>query len=294
MINGIIVKGIGGFYYVKTDNQCIYECEARGIFRKENIIPAVGDIVKIEVKDDGKGVINEIGERENYLVRPPVANIDLAIIVFAFTKPKPNLFLLDKFLVTLEKNNVHTCICFNKADLVDSKIKDQYTSIYKNTGYKVLSTSTKTEEGMERLKEILKGRISIFSGPSGVGKSSLLNQIQPGLKLKTGDISTKSRRGKHTTRHVELLRLDFGGSVLDTPGFTALGVSDIEEDELQYFFPEFIPYLNSCRFNGCRHLHEPKCHVKEQVASRNISSSRYDSYVAILKEIQEQRRYKYD
>lgn len=294
-INGIIVKGIGGFYYVKTEDKNIYECKARGIFRKDNIVPAVGDRVLIDAKENGTGVIDRIFERKNYMIRPPVANIDLAVIVFAFTKPEPNLQLLDRFLVTVEKNEIQACVCINKLDLItNSEKKDELFNTYRNAGYDIIFTSTKTKEGISELKKLLMNHISIFAGPSGVGKSSLLNEVQHGFQLRTGNISEKAERGKHTTRHVELLDLDFGGSVLDTPGFTSLEISDIEEEEIAYCFPEFLPHIEKCRFKGCRHLHEPQCEIKNKVALNEIAASRYESYVAMLKEIEEQRRHKYD
>ncbi len=291
MINGIIIKGISSFYYVKTKNGHIYECKARGIFRKDGIIPVVGDRVIIDVKDDDTGVIVEISERDNCLIRPPAANINLAIIVFAFARPDPNLNLLDRFLVTIEKKDIKACICFNKSDLTDAENRFRMVSIYERAGYDVICTSTKTGEGIHELKIQLKDHISVFAGPSGVGKSSLLNVLQPGLRLRTGNISQKAERGKHTTRHVELLELDFGGSVLDTPGFSSLEVGDIDEEELTYMFPEFEPYIGDCRYSGCRHLNEPHCGIKNQVQANGIASSRYDSYLLLLKEIQEQRRY---
>ena len=291
MNNGVIIKGISSFYYVRTEDNHIYECKARGIFRKEKVVPVVGDRVIIDTKPDDTGTICEILERDNYLIRPPVANINLAIIVFAFAMPEPNLNLLDRFLVTIEKNDIRACICLNKSDLADPKIREKMVDIYKGAGYDVICTSTKTEEGILEIKEQLKDHISIFAGPSGVGKSSLLNEIQSGLSLQTGDISLKAERGKHTTRHVELMELDFGGSVLDTPGFSSLDVVDIEEDELTYMFPEFEPFIEDCRFKGCRHLNEPQCEIKNRVVSNEIATSRYESYLLLLKEIQEQRRY---
>ncbi len=291
MIKGKIIKGISSFYYVKAENGHIFECKARGIFRKDNIIPVVGDGVMVDIKDDDTGVIVEISKRENYLIRPPVANVDLSIIVFSFTRPDPNLNLLDRFLVALEKKDIGVSICFNKSDLTDNINQSNMISIYESAGYDVICTSTKTGEGLRELKERLKNNTSVFAGPSGVGKSSLLNSIQSGLRLRTGDISQKAERGKHTTRHVELLELDFGGSVLDTPGFSSLEVGDIDEEELAYLFPEFEPYIADCRFSGCRHLNEPYCEIKNQVKTNGIAPSRYDSYLLFLKEIQEQRRY---
>lgn len=294
MINGTIVKGIGGFYYVKTE-ESILECKARGLFRKNKILPMVGDRVSVELnKNDETNIIAKIEERDNFLVRPPVANIDMAIIVFAITRPEPNFFLLDRFLTIIEQNDIPICICFNKEDISEEKEKEEILTLYGKSGYPLIFSSAKTGEGIGELKTQMKDHTSIFSGPSGVGKSSLLNKIQSNLNLKTGEISAKSERGKHTTRHVELLELEFGGYVLDTPGFTSLEITDVEELDLQYLFPEFLPYIDKCKFNGCRHMQEPQCAIKEKVQSKDISKSRYESYISILKEIQEQRRYKYD
>lgn len=290
MIKGIITKGIGGFYYVEDDDRKVYECRARGRFRKDKITPLVGDRVKIRISHDDKGYIEEILDRDTKLIRPPVANVDQAVIVFAVKKPNPNIVLLDRFLVMAEKENLDIVICFNKIDLSMEEL-NKLRQIYENTGYKVLSTSTKTETGVEEFKEILKNKITVFAGPSGVGKSSLLNTTQPNLKLKTGDVSLKSQRGKHTTRHVELLKLDFGGWVLDTPGFSSLNLDSIEENELQFYFREFEDYRHDCKYRGCMHVNEPQCVVKEKVKEGIIDSSRYANYLHLLKEIQENRRY---
>ncbi|QEK12001.1 ribosome small subunit-dependent GTPase A [Crassaminicella thermophila] len=290
MIDGIITKGIGGFYYVKTD-EVIYECRARGKFRKEQITPLVGDKVKITIDSSTKqGVIEEIIKRDTEFIRPPVANVNQAIIVFAVKKPDPNLVLLDRFLVMAENEDVDVVVCFNKIDL-DEKYLLELKKIYTCAGYPVVSTSVKNKIGIDTFKDILRDKITVFAGPSGVGKSSLLNETQPNLALKTGEISEKNKRGKHTTRHVELLELDFGGWVLDTPGFSSLNLDFIEEDQLQFLFREFVPYIGSCKFSGCKHLNEPKCAIKEAVLHNTINKSRYESYIQLLKEINQKRRY---
>ncbi|TCO78984.1 ribosome small subunit-dependent GTPase A [Marinisporobacter balticus] len=290
MIDGIITKGIGGFYYVQSKDG-IYECRARGKFRKEKIIPLVGDRVKITINNVSKqGVVEEIMDRDTEFIRPPVANVNQAIIVFAVKKPDPNLMLLNRFLVMAEYERVDVVVCFNKIDLDEKRYKELQT-LYTDAGYKVIGTSVKLGIGIETFKDILKDKITVFAGPSGVGKSSLLNATQPNLSLKTGEISEKNKRGKHTTRHVELLELDLGGWVLDTPGFSSLNLDFIEEEELQFLFKEFISRMEFCRFNGCKHVNEPECAVKEAVRNQFISKSRYESYIQLLKEIKEKRRY---
>ncbi|MCT4606400.1 MAG: ribosome small subunit-dependent GTPase A [Marinisporobacter sp.] len=290
MISGIITKGIGGFYYVKTQDE-IYECRARGKFRKEKVTPLVGDRVKISINQASKqGMVEEIIYRDMEFIRPPVANVNQAIIVFAVKRPDPHLMLLDRFLAMAENEEIDVVICFNKVDLDEEhfiKLKD----MYRDTGYKVLGTSVKLGIGIDHFKEILKDKITVFAGPSGVGKSSLLNATQPNLSLKTGEISEKNKRGKHTTRHVELLELDFGGWVLDTPGFSSLNLDFIEENDLQYLFREFTPFIGECKFTGCKHVNEPECAVKKALGENNISQSRYESYLQLLKEINQKRRY---
>ncbi|PAB58871.1 ribosome small subunit-dependent GTPase A [Anaeromicrobium sediminis] len=290
MIKGIITKGIGGFYYIQDRNGKMYECRARGKFRKEKIIPLVGDKVGISISHDDKGMIEEIENRETKLIRPPVANVDQAVIVFAVKRPNPNILLLDRFLVMAERENLDIVICFNKVDLSEGEL-NELKEIYNKTGYKLLETSTKLNSGVEEFKHILKDKITVFAGPSGVGKSSLLNATQPDLQLKTGEISVKNKRGKHTTRHVELLKLEFGGWVLDTPGFSSLDLDFVEELDLQYYFKEFEPLIGDCKYTGCKHISEPECAIKDAVENGEISESRYNNYLHLLKEIQKNRRY---
>ncbi|WP_416198089.1 MAG: ribosome small subunit-dependent GTPase A [Sporanaerobacter sp.] len=292
MLEGIIVKGIGGFYYVKTSDG-IYECRARGVFREKNITPLVGDKVIIREKTvDKTGYIEEILERKTELHRPPVSNVTQAVIVMSIKNPNPNLWLLDRFLLLAEKENLNITIVFNKVDLEEkSKIND-FIDIYSKAGYRVITTSCKNLKGVEELKSILKGNITVFAGPSGVGKSSLINKIQPGLELKTGEISDKTKRGKHTTRHVELMELDIGGYILDTPGFSSLNIDFIQNvEDVQCYFKEIKKYSHMCRFNSCMHISEPECEVKRQVEKGNIAKIRYENYLSFVDEIKSIRRY---
>ena len=266
MIEGIITKGVGGFYYVKTESDII-ECRARGIFREQNITPLVGDKVLIRINpEDNTGYIEEVYERKTYLVRPPVANVTQAIIVMSLKEPAINLWLLDRFLVMAEYNRLNIHICINKADLAKQDDINSIMGMYDNAGYNILKTSTKTMEGIEELNNILANQITVFAGPSGVGKSSLLNKINPGLKLKSGEVSKKTNRGKHTTRHLELFELGPNSFVLDTPGFSSLSLDFIEDPiELSFYFKEINKYKYDCKFNGCLHYKEPDCEVKRQV-----------------------------
>ncbi len=292
MIEGIITKGIGGFYYVKTESE-IVECRARGIFREKKLTPLVGDRVLIRInEEDNKGYIEEILERKTCLIRPPVANVTQAIIVMSIKKPKINLWLLDRFLVMAEQNRLNIHICINKVDLAKDEEINRILDIYNKAGYKVLKTSTKTMEGIDELRSILTNNISVFAGPSGVGKSSLLNKINPKLKLKAGEVSKKTNRGRHTTRHVELFELHSNSFVLDTPGFSSLNLDFIKEPvELSKYFIEIDEYSYGCKFKGCLHYKEPNCEVKRQVQEGNISKERYTNYIQFLEEIIENRRF---
>lgn len=291
MIDGIIIKGIGGFYYVKTINETI-ECRARGIFREENITPMVGDRVRIRISnEDNSGYIEEIYPRISQLQRPSVSNITQAIIVMSIKKPDINTWLLDRFLIMAEHEKLDIVICLNKVDLAEEKAL-QINEVYDKIGYKVINTSTKAGIGIEELKNTLYDNISVFAGPSGAGKSSLLNIISPKFQLETGDVSAKTKRGKHTTRHVELLDLYENSFVLDSPGFSSLNIEFIEEDvELRNYFKEIKQYGEKCRFISCLHLNEPDCNVKRKVEDGSISKERYDNYLLFLEEIQSRRRY---
>ena len=292
MINGKIIKGIGGFYYVDTEKG-LYECRARGIFRKNKITPLVGDRVSISVVDEEnkKGVVEEIEKRDTELVRPPIANVDKALIVFAIKNPAPNLSLLDRFIVLAEKENLEIVIVFTKVDLdADGELLEELKSIYEVSGYKVIPVSNKLKLNIDKIKEELKENTVVFAGPSGVGKSSLLNEVDKNFELKTGEVSDKIKRGKHTTRHAELLKLECGGMVADTPGFSSLTLDDIDESELKEYFIEFDKH-DECRFGSrCIHENEPSCAVKEAVENGDISKKRYESYIQLLNEIRSGKR----
>ena len=292
MINGKIIKGIGGFYYVDTEKG-LYECRARGIFRKNKITPLVGDRVSISVVDEEnkKGVVEEIEKRDTELVRPPIANVDKALIVFAIKNPAPNLSLLDRFIVLAEKENLEIVIVFTKVDLdADGELLEELKSIYEVSGYKVIPVSNKLKLNIDKIREELKENTVVFAGPSGVGKSSLLNEVDKNFELKTGEVSDKIKRGKHTTRHAELLKLECGGMVADTPGFSSLTLDDIDESELKEYFIEFDKH-DDCRFGSrCIHENEPSCAVKEAVENGEISKKRYESYIQLLNEIRSGKR----
>ncbi len=291
MVNGIIIKGIGGFYYVKTGSG-IVECRARGIFREEKLTPLVGDKVKIRISDeDNTGYIEEIYPRTSQLLRPPVANITQAIIVMSIKKPDINTWLLDRFLIMAEHEKLEIIICINKSDLMPEKALELKT-IYENIGYRVINTSVVAGLGIDELKVALDNNISVFAGPSGAGKSSLLNAVNRNFKLETGDVSTKTKRGKHTTRHVELLELHDNTFVLDSPGFSSLNIDFIEEEiQLKNYFKEIYKYGENCRFISCLHGNEPDCEVKKQVEEGNIFKERYENYLFFLEEIKNIRRY---
>jgi len=290
MQKGVIVKGIGGFYYVDT-GKYIYECRARGKFRIQNITPLIGDHVEIDGDENSlKGYIINILERKNQLVRPTVANIDQAIIVFAAKRPDINMLLMQKFLVYAQYKKLDIAVCINKVDLDEEGESLKVVEMLESIPYKVIRTSVKADLGIEQLAVVLKDRTSVFAGPSGAGKSSLLNRIMPGLELKTGDLSKKIDRGTHTTRHAELIKLENGGMVADTPGFTSMDISELELPELERCFPEFARY-NNCYYPNCAHDKEPECGIKEAVSEGRISSMRYDFYISLLNELKEGRRY---
>lgn len=291
MLNGRIMKGIGGFYYVDTE-EGLYECRARGIFRKNKETPLVGDRVQISVVDEENkiGVVESIYKRDSELIRPPIANVEKALIVFSVKNPAPHLSLLDRFIVLAERENLEIIIILTKVDLDEENLTEKIKEIYELTGYKVIPVSSKTKENIDKVKEELKNSVVVFAGPSGVGKSSLLNEIDPEFKLQTGEVSEKIKRGKHTTRHAELFKLECGGIVADTPGFSSLTLDDINESELKEYFIEFDE-IDGCRFgNKCIHENEPSCGVKEAVEAGDISKVRYDSYIQLLNEIRQGKR----
>ncbi|MGL4737333.1 MAG: ribosome small subunit-dependent GTPase A [Cellulosilyticaceae bacterium] len=297
MMQGTIIKGIAGFYYVKSNGET-YECKARGKFRKESMIPLIGDDVMISVIEDDdptksykQGTVEEILKRRNKLIRPPVANVDQGIVVFSVTYPQIHLDLLDRFLVMVEREGIRPYIVLNKIDEGNPESYEYIVQGYTKAGYEVFCISAKKNSNIDSLKVLLRDKTSFFAGPSGVGKSTLLNAIQPDLKLQTGEVSAKIKRGKHTTRHVELLPLNIGGFVLDTPGFTSLEFDSIDADDLRHYFPEFEAYEGTCRFGGCSHTHEPGCKVKEALEAGELFESRYDNYVTYYKQLKETRRW---
>ncbi len=292
-MTGKIMKGIAGFYYVHDGISGVYECKAKGIFRNKKIKPLVGDNVEFTILDEQEktGNIVDILERENELIRPAVANIDQAMVVFAATDPEPNLNLLDRFLVTMESQDVPVVICFNKKDLVTEEEANRLTSIYEAAGYEVHLTNAKSGEGIEQIRGILRGKTTALAGPSGVGKSTITNEIQPEAEMETGTISEKIKRGKHTTRHSELFFVEPETFVMDTPGFSSMFVDNMKPEELQKFFPEFDEFIPDCRFLGCVHVGERECGVKDAVKEGRLSKDRYENYRLIYEELKNKRRY---
>lgn len=292
-MQGKIIKGIAGFYYVNVVEFGVYECKAKGIFRKEKQKPLVGDNVEIEVLDEETmtGNITALLPRKNELIRPAVANVDQALVVFAVTRPSPHFNLLDRFLVMMERQDIPVVLCFNKEDIAEDEQVEKLRSVYEGCGYPCVFTSALEERNIEKIKELLKGKTTVIAGPSGVGKSSLINILNPDAKMETGDISSKIERGKHTTRHSELFTIAQDSYIMDTPGFSSLYVNDFEKEELKYYFPEFDPYEGTCRFLGCDHVHEPDCAVKAAVEAGEIHEIRYKDYLEMYEELKSKRRY---
>lgn len=290
MLKGVILKGIGGFYYIDTENG-VYECRARGIFRKEGIRPTVGDDVEISILDEvhKKGSLDVILPRRNELIRPRVANVDQAVIVFAAKSPNMNMDLLDRFLILAEEQELDIVLVINKIDRDKSSRYKEAAELYRKAGYTVICTSAEKGEGIEALREVLTDKISVFAGPSGVGKSSLINKTFPGLSLNTGEISEKIQRGKHTTRHAELIQITDKSYIVDSPGFTSLYLNHIPAEKLQYYFREFQPYVHECYYNGCQHINEPDCAVKAQLGTE-IDNRRYERYLTLYEELENERR----
>lgn len=300
MPQGCILKALSGYYYVLPDGQSaldtmLIQCRARGVFKNRGISPLVGDKVTFELEHTGEGTVTEVHPRSSELIRPPIANVEQAILVFSVTEPELNTSLLDKFLVHIEKEGLNSVICLTKWDLLkdnmdaEKRIEDLIT-LYREIGYEVIVTSSKRSKGIEAIRSHLINKMSVFAGQSGVGKSSLLNSLMEGLGLETNAISHRLGRGKHTTRHVELITLPEGGYVADTPGFSQLDFMELEPDDLSSCFIEFTPYADKCKFRGCIHLHEPSCKVQEAVQSGQIAKSRYDHYLTFLNEMRDRKR----
>lgn len=293
-MTGKIIKGIAGFYYVHTEGACVYECKAKGSFRNQKVKPLVGDNVELEILDEEKKTASvvEILPRKSSLIRPAVANADQALLVFAAKDPEPNRGLLDRFLILMAKQNLPVILCFNKADLVSEEDCKKLEDGYRNSGYEIHFLSAKEKEGLEDIERLLDGKTTVLAGPSGVGKSTLVNDLQPGVIMETGAVSEKIRRGKHTTRHSEFIWVKDNTYILDTPGFSSLEIDEIEAEALKEFFPEFHPYEGKCRFRGCVHENEPDCAVKQALAEKMVSRERYQSYLQIYKELKEKKKYR--
>ena len=292
-MQGKIIKGIAGFYYVNIEDFGVYECKAKGIFRNKKIKPLVGDDVEIEVLDAEKmtGNIVEILERRSELLRPAVANVDQAVVIFAAADPAPNLNLLDRFLVMMQSQQIDTIICFNKIDKITVEKQHEFLKIYENSGCHIRFICVKSNEGIDELKSLLANKTTVLAGPSGVGKSSFINKLSPETAMETGAISEKIKRGKHTTRHSELIFLGGNTYIMDTPGFSSLSLGMMEKEELKECFPEFFSYEDNCRFIGCSHINEPDCAVKEALDKGDISEIRYNNYKLLYEELKNIKRY---
>ncbi|GAA0069436.1 ribosome small subunit-dependent GTPase A [Clostridium sardiniense] len=287
-MKGKIIKGIGGFYYIKTD-QGIIECKARGKFRHKSLKPMVGDNVEILI-ENGKGTIEKIEDRTSELIRPTVANVTQAFVVFAIKNPDLNFDLLNRFLVLCESNNIKAIVALNKIDLVNEEERKELKEKINAIGYEVLFINAKKGIGIDNLKERLEGNVTVLCGPSGAGKSTLINTLTDRLHMETGEVSEKIGRGKHTTRHSELIDVS-NGYIVDTPGFSTLDVTFIDKDDLRYCFPDFEEYNNECKYRGCLHHKEPGCAVKGAVEERKINKYRYEFYIRTLEEILKGRKY---
>ncbi len=291
--NGKIIKGIAGFYYVYIDQKGLFECKAKGLFRKEKIKPLVGDNVLVSITDEANGIgnITDIEKRKNEIIRPACANIDMAITVMAISKPAPKFSLLDKIMVFFSYYDIPVTLCFNKCDEADDAGMNIVRERYKASGADVIFTSAMEGTGITELKSVMQEKTTVLTGPSGVGKSSILNRLCPDADLEVGDIS-RIGRGKHTTRHTEIFKIARNTFVMDTPGFTSLDIPEIPKEDLKFYFNEFSDYENRCRFDGCVHIHEPDCAVKDALKEGRINPDRYKSYCDMYRSIEESDKYR--
>ena len=292
-MQGKIIKGIAGFYYVHVPGGIVYECKAKGVFRKDKKKPLVGDDVLLDILDEEQrlGNIREILDRRSELIRPAVANVDQALVIFSIVKPQPNFNLLDRFLIMMQQQGIPCIICFNKLDIDEEGLGGGYEQIYSRCGFRTMTVSAREQSGLEELKKLLAGRTTTVAGPSGVGKSSIINCLQSGVVMETGAISRKIDRGRHTTRHSELIAIEENTYILDTPGFSSLGLFDMEKEDLAGYYPEFTEYEKNCRFGGCSHISEPDCGVKDALAEGKISSERYRNYCLLYEELKNRKKY---
>lgn len=292
-MTGKITKGIGGFYYVYVEGSGLYECRAKGIFRNKKMKPNVGDSVEIDVisEEEKTGNLTVIHPRKNQLIRPMVSNVDQALVIFSVHEPEPNFQLLNRFLITMERQQIPVIICFNKMDLAGEGEEERLRHMYEKSGCRLLFSSASMGQGVSEIEKLLKGKTTVMAGPSGVGKSSTLNSISRDIRMETGSVSEKIKRGKHTTRHSELISLGEGTFLMDTPGFSSLYLENMDKEELRFYFPEFSIYEEQCRFNGCSHIHEPDCAVKEAVEADEISRMRYEDYCYLYDELSRAKKW---
>ena len=291
-MQGKIIRGIGGFYYINAGNS-IYECKAKGSFRKDGIRPLVGDDCIIDILDEKNRLANitSILPRHSEIIRPAVANVDQAMIIFAISRPEPNFNLLDRFIIQISQKDLPCIIVINKMDLADDDQRREIEEAYVACGCKVVFTSVSNREGVEEIRKLIKGKTTTVAGPSGVGKSSMINLLQSAVKMQTGVLSDKIDRGKHTTRHSELIPIDEDTYILDTPGFSSLNLFDVSTDTLKDYYYEFEEYAAECRFLDCKHISEPDCGVKKAVESGEISRLRYENYLTLYRECKDKRKY---